>query len=311
MPYSAELSRTNPTCFIFLIDQSSSMIEAFGAQPDKSKAQGVADGINRLLQNLVLKCAKSDGIRDYFHVGVIGYGGRVAWALGGSLAGKTLLPLSVIANNPLRIEQRTRKVDDGAGGLAEQKFKFPIWFEALAAGRTPMCQALAEARLAIEGFLQQYPECFPPLVINISDGKSTDGDPEPASSALRNLASTDGNVLLFNAHLSSKPVRAIEFPSEENQLADDNARLLFRMSSVLPPKLRIAAQNDGFAVSDRGAALSLMPTWFPFCTFSISAPAPLKPCAKIWPTFHDPLSGVFSPCPKGGMARMNTKTPVP
>jgi hypothetical protein len=27
MPYNAELSRTNPTCFIFLIDQSSSMAE--------------------------------------------------------------------------------------------------------------------------------------------------------------------------------------------------------------------------------------------------------------------------------------------
>ena len=76
MPYTAELSRSNPTALIFLIDQSSSMAEPFGAQPEKPKAEGVADGINRLLQNLVLKCAKGDGIRDYFHVGVIGYGGR-------------------------------------------------------------------------------------------------------------------------------------------------------------------------------------------------------------------------------------------
>src|SRR5437016_1113766 len=145
MPYSAELSRSSPTCFVFLIDQSSSMAEPFGAQPEKPKAQGVADGINRLLQNLVLKCAKSDGIRDYFHVGVIGYGARVAWALGGSLAGQKLVPISLIANNPLRVEPRTRRVDDGAGGLVEQKFKFPVWFEATACGRTPMCQALTEA----------------------------------------------------------------------------------------------------------------------------------------------------------------------
>src|SRR5215471_16916131 len=102
MPYSAELSRTNPTCLVFLIDQSSSMAEPFGAQPDKPKAEGVADGINRLLQNLVLKCAKSDGIRDYFHVGVIGYGGRVVSALGGGLAGQTIVPISAIAGNPLR-----------------------------------------------------------------------------------------------------------------------------------------------------------------------------------------------------------------
>src|ERR1700686_2245604 len=109
MPYTAELSRANPTALIFLIDQSSSMAEPFGAQPEKPKAEGVADSINRLLQNLVLKCAKGDGIRDYFHVGVIGYGGRVTWSLGGKLAGQKLVPISVIANNPLKVDQRTRK----------------------------------------------------------------------------------------------------------------------------------------------------------------------------------------------------------
>ncbi|MBI2809036.1 MAG: hypothetical protein HYX68_28970 [Planctomycetes bacterium] len=66
MPYSAEISRTNPTCFVFLVDQSSSMGEAFGGGSGKSKAEGVADAINRLLQTLVLRCAKAEGIRDYF-----------------------------------------------------------------------------------------------------------------------------------------------------------------------------------------------------------------------------------------------------
>jgi hypothetical protein len=37
-------------------------------------ANGVADAINRWLQELSLKCAKSDGLRVYYHVGVIGYG---------------------------------------------------------------------------------------------------------------------------------------------------------------------------------------------------------------------------------------------
>jgi hypothetical protein len=204
MPYTAELSRTNPTCFMFLIDQSSSMAEPFGAQPEKSRA----------------------------------------------LAGQKLLPVSVIANNPLRVEQRTRKVDDGAGGLVEQKFKFPVWFEPVAGGRTPMCQALTEATQAITEFIQKYPSCFPPLVINITDGKATDGNPEVQAVPLRNLASADGNVLVFNAHLSSTAARAIEFPSQESELADHEAAILFRMSSVLPPKLREAAKKEGFRVDD-------------------------------------------------------------
>ena len=212
MPYTAEISRTNPTGFLFLLDQSSSMLEPFGGQPEKSKAEGVADAINRLLQNLVLKCAKADGIRDFFHVGVIGYGGRVVSAFGGALAGKTLVPISEIANNPLRVELRTRKVDDGAGGLVEQKFKFPVWFEARPTGRTPMCEALRKAEEYLQAFLGAHPNCYPPLVINITDGQPTDGDPREAAKELRALASTDGNVLLFNAHLSDKQNRPDRVP---------------------------------------------------------------------------------------------------
>src|SRR2546423_13677811 len=102
MDYTAEISRTNPTCFLFLVDQSSSMLEPFGRQPEKQKAEGVADAINRLLQNLVLKCAKSEGIRDYFYIGVLGYGGKGSFALGGALAGQPVGAGRAPGSNPLR-----------------------------------------------------------------------------------------------------------------------------------------------------------------------------------------------------------------
>jgi hypothetical protein len=246
MPYTAEISRTNPACFLFLIDQSSSMAEPCAGQPDKPKAQGVADGINRLLQNLVLKCTKSGGVRDYFHVGVLGYGGRVSWMLGGGRPGEQLLRVSFVADNLVRVEERTRKVDDGAGGLAEQRVKFPVWVEPTAGGRTPMCQALAAAGQAVTDFINRNPRSYPPLVVNITDGKATDGNPEVPAAALKGLTTADGNALLFNAHLSSTPARPVEFPSEERELLDPEARVLFRMSSVLPPRLQEAARAEGF-----------------------------------------------------------------
>lgn len=249
MPYVAEISRTNPTCFLFLVDQSSSMLEPFGRQPEKQKAEGVADAINRLFQNLVLKCAKSEGIRDYFYVGAIAYGGPVASAFGGGLAGQHLVPVSTLANNPLRVEQRTRKVDDGAGGILEQKFKFPVWFEAKPGGRTPMCLALTTAKQFLEAFVTRFPGCYPPLVINVTDGMSTDGDPQAPAKSLCELASSDGNVLLFNAHISNSPASPIEFPTSEDGLPDNFAKLLFRMSSPLPPRLQEAARSEGFAAA--------------------------------------------------------------
>jgi len=225
------------------------MAGPFGGSPGKTKADGVADAVNRLLQNLALKCAKSDGIRDYFHVGVIGYGKGVQSALGGALAGRHLVPVSEFANNPLRVEPRKRKVDDGAGGVFEQSFKFPVWFEPIADGQTPMCQALTLAGQVLQEFITHSPECYPPLVVNVTDGQASDADPRPAAAAVRALATTDGPVLLFNAHLSSTIAAPVVFPASVEGLSDPYARHLFKMSSPLPPQMAEAARADGFEVA--------------------------------------------------------------
>lgn len=251
MTYSAEISRANPSCFLFLIDQSGSMDDPFGGgEAARKKADGVADAINRLLQNLVIKCAKSEGVRDYYHVGVLGYGSTVGPAFGGSLAGKELAPISEIADHPARVEERTKKVDDGAGGLVDQTVKFPVWFDAVAKGGTPMCGALSQAKSVLSSWLGQHPACFPPIVINITDGESTDGDPTAAAQGITDLSSDDGNVLLFNVHLSSQRAAPIEFPDGDATLPDDFAKLLFRISSLLPAYMRSIAQQEGFPVTD-------------------------------------------------------------
>ncbi len=74
MPYSAEINRAKPTAFFFLIDQSGSMDDAWGLDGTKRKCDAVADAINRLLSTLVIRCAKGEDVRDYFQVGVLGYG---------------------------------------------------------------------------------------------------------------------------------------------------------------------------------------------------------------------------------------------
>jgi hypothetical protein len=250
MAYSAEISRTNPSCFLFLIDQSGSMSDAFGAgDTPRKKSDGVADAINRLIQNLVIKCAKSEGVRDYYHVGVLGYGSHVGSAFAGELAGKELVPISEIADNPARVEERTKKVDDGAGGLVDQTIKFPIWFDAVAKGGTPMCKALTQAQTIVSRWLVEHPGSFPPIIINITDGESTDGDPTGNAQELQNLVGDDGNPLLFNVHLSSQRATPLEFPDTETGLPDKYAQLLFRISSVLPPYMREIAQQEGYPAS--------------------------------------------------------------
>src|SRR5262245_36966110 len=274
MAYSAEISRSNPSCFLFLIDQSGSMQDALdaaggpaldrpaggdgpalAAAPVRTKAQGVADAINRLLQNLVIKCAKSEGVRDYYHVGVLGYGGdmtsnRVEPAFSGALTGRELVPISEIANTPARIDERTKKIDDGAGGLVDQKIKFPIWFEPVANGGTPMCQALARAHSILQTWIGQHAASFPPIVINITDGEATDGDPAGSARMLQLLATNDGQCLLFNVHISSKGGAPLEFPDDEGALPDEYSRLLFNMSSLLPAYMQAMARQEGIRATE-------------------------------------------------------------
>lgn len=256
MPFSAEISRANPTCFLFLIDQSESMGDHIGGgDVPMTKAEAVADAVNRLLSELSIKCAKEDGVRDYFHVGVVGYGAGVGPILDGALAGRDLVPLSEVAARPARMEERARANGRHA---AARTVKFPTWFSPVAYGDTPMCAALSRARAVLGGWLAEHPGCFPPVVVNITDGASTDGDPVPAAEALQALTSADGHALLFNLHLSSGRSDPVVFPVSDTGLPDDYARQLHRMSSLLPAQMRAAAARQDLLLDDgaRGFAFN-------------------------------------------------------
>ena len=202
-----------------------------GDNAGRSKAEAVADQINSLLAELIVKCSKPE-IRDYFHLAVIGYGSQVHSVFGG------LKALSEV-NKQARIEI---KEDPNTRVTA----RTPVWVDALADGLTPMCAALAQAQSLVEKWVRDHPKCFPPIVINLTDGEANDGDPEVNARRLLTVKSDDGVVLLFNGHLSSVAGGAIEFPGGLRDLPDDDyARKLFEMSSKIPDVMRANAQHRG------------------------------------------------------------------
>ena len=136
MAYTAEMSRANPTCFLLLVDQSGSMAERFGGESGKSKAEGVAEAVNRLLQTLVARCAKGEHILDRYYVGVIGYGGEVRLGFSiDALAGEVLQPISRIGAYPLRIEDRHARCRRRRGRLARTADQVPRLVRAKGAGQ--------------------------------------------------------------------------------------------------------------------------------------------------------------------------------
>ncbi|RNF35330.1 vWA domain-containing protein [Paracoccus methylarcula] len=241
--YTAEISRTNPTAFLFVIDQSGSMDEIM--ETEQTKARFVADVLNKTLYQLIIRCTRAEGVRDYFDVGVIAYGDSIRSGFAGALAGKILHPLSDVEANPLRIEERVKRVSDGAGGLVDQPTKFPVWFDPTSSGGTPMTAAMRTAAEAIAEWCDSHQNSYPPTIIHVTDGASTDGDPSEIVTALKQMSTNDGECLLFNLHISTAGGQPSVFPSSESGL-DEHGRLLFRLSSGFPEHLVQAAREKEY-----------------------------------------------------------------
>jgi len=246
MPYERQWATTQPGCIIFLLDQSGSMDEAFGgaqAGAGRQKKDVVATVLNNFLNELKKTNTVGLEVRPRADIAVIGYSGRGAVrALAGPLAGKEFVSLPELQDNPVRIEVRSRKEMDDSGNIIEVPDYFPVWVEALAEGGTPMGAALRQARILAEAWVAAHPSSYPPVVVNVTDGMATDcGDEElrHQADALKGVATSDGQVLLCNCHITSLSRAEVDFPASESEVPNDRyARLLFGLSSTIPETAR-------------------------------------------------------------------------
>ncbi len=132
--------------------------------------------------------------------------------------------------------------------LSSKKSNSPSGSNRKLPGSTPMCQAIRTAAVELVRWCDSHPNSYPPTVLHVTDGESTDGDPESLANQLCLISTNDGAVLMFNLHVSTLRAVQSKFPASESDLIDKYARLLFRMSSQLPQHLIDYAQNKGLNV---------------------------------------------------------------
>ncbi|MEQ8841609.1 MAG: VWA domain-containing protein [Acidimicrobiales bacterium] len=219
MSYTQEISRVTPGCIMFLVDQSGSMAEPFAGDETTTKMDGVATAVNRILLELILKSVKDhdEGPRHYFDIGLITYGAEVGSAFGGSLAGRDLVSIAELTENPLEPEQ-------------------PIWLAPKAEGRTPMGEAINQAGRILAGWANEHLDSFPPIVINISDGAATD-EADVWVQRLTSIHTEDGALLFFNLNVGRFRDEPVMFPSSVDEVPNEYAAQLFEYSSQLPPAM--------------------------------------------------------------------------
>jgi len=236
--YSQQISATNgmPGCLLVLLDQSYSMCENIG-NSSEGKSTAAARCINRFLSNLIILCTDDEETRDYLHIGVVGYGGTpdAAEVL---IPGGTA-PAGLLTVNELEDRQEVETIEKDGRQIPQTK-----WFDPVHEDGTPMSKAFDLAKAALEKWVAAYPDSFPPIVMNVTDGQPNDPKKaEKLAEEIRRISTSDGDVLMLSCHISETPGAEILFPTDEATLPDEAAQLLFRMSSELPPTLRQASKD--------------------------------------------------------------------
>ena len=242
-PYTAQITRNTPTAFIFLVDQSVSMrrmTNLYGEQI--TLAEAVARIVNKQLYNLILSCVKMDDVRHYYDIAVIGYGHEVYSGWNGTLAGRDFVSPEELKNNPYKIitvreEVRTRK------GVQVKEIEKNQWLEAKCDGKwTHVHKAFDRAKVLLEEWMEEHHEkdCYPPTIINITDGQFTNATREEIiqrANELKAMFTNDGNVLLWNIHITPDNIEQVLLPVNKEELNGDKySELLYDMSSLLPTR---------------------------------------------------------------------------
>ena len=290
--YTQVWGGARPGCLIFLLDQSGSMSDHFGstqAGAGRRKCDMVATVLNGFLNELIVAntVAQRDGtteVRPRAEVTVLGYEGiSVEPVLQGNLAGLTFVSLPDLQMNPLDIERRKRTEIDDIGQEIEITVPFPVWVKAKAGAGTPMCMALREARDLARDWARNHPDSYPPVIINVTDGVASDGDPFEIANEISEITTSDGAALLFNVHITDLPFSPVAYPASTQELpADPYAQLLFSISSEIPTSSRnllqslvsreVAAGARGLIFNGDAASVRQM---FVFASVPATLPHPL------------------------------------
>jgi hypothetical protein len=239
--------------------------------PEKgNKANFTAMVINRTITELININMNGDTVKDRVFISIIGYGNPTVNEIRSDY-------LSRYAESPLRIESGKQKVSDGNGGLIEIDVQNPIFVEPVANELTPMGSALQFAKKLVEGWMLKKADNPAPVIINISDGLPCPEEEEKKSitiaKEIMTLSCSDGNPLIFNAHIGNESTKYSCNESESELGGDEQAKFLFAISSKIPDSYKAAAQKQELAVKEhsRGFVSNADPeTFIKFINFGSS-----------------------------------------
>ncbi|HEY8143126.1 MAG TPA: hypothetical protein VIG06_10655, partial [Kofleriaceae bacterium] len=165
-----KLSSKDPGLLMVIADLSGSMNEGFAGQADIKKADALADVVNGVVGDFVDRMNVGGQIRPRLDVMLEGYGGNgTASLFQGALAGKEIVSISELADNPAA----EIDTDDGEGNMIPR----PVWVSPTGSGGTPMKAGFSRVRSTVAKWGRKPSGKHLVLGVHVTDGAFTDADP--------------------------------------------------------------------------------------------------------------------------------------
>jgi hypothetical protein len=230
----------------------------------ESLSMALADAVNSWLREMIRNITPYETSGNRLHIGVLGYRTDMeAQPIIESLLLREqsvdgLAGLSDIAAHPQRFDRVTPSAENAeSGDIREAAVELPAWVSPTGEGGKPTCSALLKAYDLMEAWTGEHPNSFPPLVVNITDGESQEGDLLPYADPITDLETNEGHVQLWNCHLVNRGLLELRgenvdppilFPGSQKGLPDDLAGMLYEVSSTLSERLRERLSTDNFSL---------------------------------------------------------------
>lgn len=213
-PYSASITKTNPTSILFIVNQSYPTGEKikFNGQL-MSKAEVVSQIINNVISKTVFANQTDKNIGEKIFISAIGYG-DFAYFLGDKSEFQPLDDIVTSSNGH-------------------------FWIKPHSEGKANLFKALIMAKRMIETWITEHPESYPPTIIHITEYRYhgvEDSVMVELANELKFLSSNNGNPLFFNIIITANDgEKTIYFPSNRFDLKDSYfGEMYYLLSSRLP-----------------------------------------------------------------------------
>jgi len=239
MPYEKKVSRALPALIVLLLDDSGSMADNLPGTTD-AKYLWVERYFGIILKELLKRSTEPKGdtvvVKPRYYFLVNSYGSaQVIW--GGGL---------------MNVEEAARKYTDSGNSLG-------------LGGRLGGTDAEAAHQMLLDSLTKvigtgQFKDSFPPMLFHLTDGMSQT-DAQPVVDRIKQLTTTDGNVIVVNAYIGTQTSLNYRGPDDfpgyltvtEAGTDPDNIRM-FNMSSEAPETIQRNLVDDGIFPNLRAGA---------------------------------------------------------